>query len=112
MGKSICFQIPAMIFGGLTLVVSPLVALMEDQVMALKLAGIPAETINSSRLREENVAVWRKVAAGEVSLLYIAPERLMTERMLLALAKLPVRLIAIDEAHCISRWGPSFQARL
>ena len=109
MGKSICFQIPAMIFGGLTLVVSPLVALMEDQVMALKLAGIPAETINSSRLREENVAVWRKVAAGEVSLLYIAPERLMTERMLLALAKLPVRLIAIDEAHCISRWGPSFR---
>ncbi|SNY91890.1 ATP-dependent DNA helicase RecQ [Cohaesibacter sp. ES.047] len=109
MGKSICFQIPAMIFGGLTLVVSPLVALMEDQVMALKLAGIAAETINSSRSREGNVAVWRKVAAGEVSLLYIAPERLMTERMLTALAKLPVKLIAIDEAHCISRWGPSFR---
>ena len=109
MGKSICFQIPAMIFGGLTLVVSPLVALMEDQVMALKLAGIAADTINSSRSRESNVAVWRQVAAGEISLLYIAPERLMTERMLAALAKLPVRLIAIDEAHCISRWGPSFR---
>ena len=109
MGKSICFQIPSMIFGGLTLVVSPLVALMEDQVMALKLAGVAAETLNSSRTREENVAVWRKVAAGEISLLYIAPERLMTERMLAALAKLPVRLIAIDEAHCISRWGPSFR---
>lgn len=109
MGKSVCFQIPAMIFGGLTLVVSPLVALMEDQVMALKLAGISAETINSSRSREENVAVWRRVAAGEVNLLYIAPERLMTERMLAALAKLPVKLIAIDEAHCISRWGPSFR---
>jgi ATP-dependent DNA helicase RecQ len=109
MGKSICFQIPAMIFGGLTLVVSPLVALMEDQVMALKLAGIAAETINSSRSREANVAVWRRVAAGEVTLLYIAPERLMTERMLTALAKLPVNLIAIDEAHCISRWGPSFR---
>ncbi|WP_316858977.1 DNA helicase RecQ [uncultured Cohaesibacter sp.] len=109
MGKSVCFQIPALIFGGLTLVVSPLVALMEDQVMGLKLAGIAAETINSSRSRQDNVAVWRKVAAGDVRLLYIAPERLMTERMLTALAKLPVRLIAIDEAHCISRWGPSFR---
>ena len=109
MGKSICFQIPSMIFGGLTLVVSPLVALMEDQVMALKLAGIAADSLNSSRTRDENVAVWRKVAAGKISLLYIAPERLMTERMLSALAKLPVRLIAIDEAHCISRWGPSFR---
>ncbi|MCT4655899.1 MAG: DNA helicase RecQ [Cohaesibacter sp.] len=109
MGKSVCFQIPAMIFGGLTLVVSPLVALMEDQVMALKLAGIAADSINSSRSREENVATWRKVASGELTLLYIAPERLMTERMLAALAKLPVKLIAIDEAHCISRWGPSFR---
>jgi ATP-dependent DNA helicase RecQ len=109
MGKSICFQIPAMIFGGLTLVVSPLVALMEDQVMALKLAGIPADSINSTRTRDENVAVWRRVAAGELRMLYIAPERLMTERMLAALAKLPVNLIAIDEAHCISRWGPSFR---
>ncbi len=109
MGKSICFQIPSMIFGGLTLVVSPLVALMEDQVMALKLAGVAAESINSSRNRDENVATWRKVASGEITLLYIAPERLMTERMLAALAKLPVRLIAIDEAHCISRWGPSFR---
>ncbi|SNZ21656.1 DNA helicase RecQ [Cohaesibacter gelatinilyticus] len=109
MGKSICFQIPAMIFGGLTLVVSPLVALMEDQVMALKLAGIPADSINSTRTREENVAIWRKVAAGELRMLYIAPERLMTERMLAALAKLSVNLIAIDEAHCISRWGPSFR---
>ena len=109
MGKSICFQIPALIFGGLTLVVSPLVALMEDQVVALKLADIAAETINSSRSREDNVAAWRKVANGEIRLLYIAPERLMTERMLAALARLPVRLIAIDEAHCISRWGPSFR---
>nr|WP_320143477.1 DNA helicase RecQ [uncultured Cohaesibacter sp.] len=109
MGKSVCFQIPALLFGGLTLVISPLVALMEDQVMALKLLGIAADSINSSRSREENVSVWRRVAAGEVRLLYIAPERLMTERMLAALAKLPIRLIAIDEAHCISRWGPSFR---
>jgi ATP-dependent DNA helicase RecQ len=108
-GKSLCFQVPALVHDGLTLVVSPLVALMEDQVAALKLDGVAAETINSSRERETNVAAWRRVAAGEVRLLYISPERLMTERMLAALRRLPVELIAIDEAHCISRWGPSFR---
>ena len=108
-GKSMCFQIPALIKGGLTLVVSPLIALMEDQVAALKLAGVAADAINTSRDRERNVATWRRVAAGEITLLYLAPERLMTERMLAALAKLPVRQIAIDEAHCISRWGPAFR---
>ena len=108
-GKSLCFQIPALLKGGLTIVVSPLVALMEDQVAALKLAGVEAETINSSRDRETNVVAWRKVAAGETRLLYLAPERLMTDRMLAALDKLPVNLIAIDEAHCLSRWGPSFR---
>jgi ATP-dependent DNA helicase RecQ len=108
-GKSMCFQIPALLREGLTVVVSPLVALMEDQVAALKLAGIEAGTINSSRPREQNVATWRDVAAGVVRLLYIAPERLMTERMLDALRKLPVTMIAVDEAHCISRWGPSFR---
>jgi len=108
-GKSLCFQIPALTKGGLTIVVSPLVALMEDQVAALKLDGVAAETINSSRDRETNVAAWRRVAAGEVRLLYIAPERLMTDRMLDALQRQPIVQIAIDEAHCISRWGPSFR---
>jgi ATP-dependent DNA helicase RecQ len=108
-GKSLCYQVPALVTGGLTVVVSPLVALMQDQVAALRLAGVAVETINSSRSRDENVEAWRRVAAGQVRLLYMAPERLMTERMLDALGKLDVRLIAIDEAHCVSQWGPAFR---
>jgi len=108
-GKSLCFQIPALLRGGLAIVVSPLIALMEDQVAALKLAGVAADSINSSRPYAANADTWRAAAAGRVRLLYISPERLMTPRMLAALAKLPVGLIAVDEAHCISRWGQSFR---
>jgi ATP-dependent DNA helicase RecQ len=108
-GKSLCYQVPALVKGGLAIVVSPLVALMQDQVAALKLAGVAAETINSAAGREENVAIWRRVAAGETRILYLAPERLMTDRMLAALQKLGLGLIAIDEAHCISQWGASFR---
>jgi ATP-dependent DNA helicase RecQ len=108
-GKSLCFQIPALVKDALTIVVSPLVALMQDQVAALKLAGVEAETINSSVSREENVVIWNRVASGVVRILYLAPERLMTDRMISALQRLNVVLIAVDEAHCISQWGASFR---
>ena len=108
-GKSLCFQIPALVRGGLTVVVSPLVALMEDQVAALKLAGVAADTINSSRQHATNAAAWEGARDGRTRLLYLSPERLMTGRMLEALRRLPVTLLAVDEAHCISRWGPSFR---
>ena len=108
-GKSLCFQVPALVMDGLTVVVSPLVALMRDQVAALRLAGVAADGIHSGNDREENLAAWRRASAGTTRLLYMAPERLMTEPMLAALKRLPVTLFAIDEAHCISQWGPAFR---
>ncbi len=108
-GKSLCFQVPGLVMDGLTVVVSPLVALMQDQIAALRLMGVAADSINSGNSRAENVAAWKRVAEGRTRFLYMAPERLMTERMLAALKRLPVRQFAIDEAHCISQWGPAFR---
>ncbi len=108
-GKSLIFQIPALMGSGLTIVVSPLIALMNDQVSALKLLGAPAETLNSSISPEDNEQIWRGVRTGAVKLLYMSPERLMNGSTLEIMRTLNVTMVAIDEAHCISQWGPSFR---
>lgn len=108
-GKSLCYQIPALLHNRLTIIVSPLVALMDDQVAGLRANGVAAACVHSGLSREEQVANWRSVASGECCLLYLSPERLMTERMLTAIAKLNPAYMIIDEAHCISKWGASFR---